>query len=134
MLLFIYPPFLPIQVLLGEGVHEARGWKLTHVDVFRPPQHRPMLLSVFIATGLQLFFISLVAFILGFTKISSPIPFEHKGTILRHGTMLTAVILTYILTGCIAGYCKYVYFTATVAQMTGIMFLRITDFLFCFIL
>ncbi len=93
-------------MLLGEGAHDERGWMLVHGDVFRPPQYRPMLLSVFVATGLQLFFITLVTVILGFTKISSPVPFEHEGTILRHGTMLTAVILIYVLTGCIAGYCR----------------------------
>ena len=37
-----------------EELEEDTGWKLVHGDVFRPPQN-PMLLSVFVGTGVQTF-------------------------------------------------------------------------------
>ncbi len=38
-----------------EEAKEETGWKLVHGDVFRAPQTSPMLLSVFVGTGVQLF-------------------------------------------------------------------------------
>jgi transmembrane 9 superfamily protein 2/4 len=38
---------------------EETGWKLVHGDVFRPPKH-PMLLSVLIGSGVQVFGMTLV--------------------------------------------------------------------------
>jgi hypothetical protein len=38
---------------------EETGWKLVHGDVFRPPNF-PMLLSVFVGTGLQVFGMTVV--------------------------------------------------------------------------
>lgn len=37
-----------------EDAQEEFGWKLVHGDVFRPPKH-PLLLSVFVGAGTQLF-------------------------------------------------------------------------------
>jgi transmembrane 9 superfamily protein 2/4 len=37
-----------------DGVQEDSGWKLVHGDVFRPPKH-PLLLSVLVGNGAQLF-------------------------------------------------------------------------------
>ena len=37
-----------------EDVQEDSGWKLVHGDVFRPPKH-PLLLSVLLGSGSQLF-------------------------------------------------------------------------------
>lgn len=37
-----------------DGIQEDSGWKLVHGDVFRGPKH-PMLLSVFVGNGAQLF-------------------------------------------------------------------------------
>lgn len=39
---------------LEDGVQEDSGWKLVHGDVFRAPSH-PLLLSVFLGNGAQLF-------------------------------------------------------------------------------
>jgi transmembrane 9 superfamily protein 2/4 len=38
-----------------EEEKEESGWKLIHAHVFRPPDQFPMLLSVFVGTGVQLF-------------------------------------------------------------------------------
>jgi transmembrane 9 superfamily protein 2/4 len=39
---------------MQEDVQEDSGWKLVHGDVFRPPK-RPLLLSVLLGSGSQLF-------------------------------------------------------------------------------
>ncbi len=91
---------LLIQIQTLDKMQAKGGWRLINREVFRPPEYRPMLLSVFIATGLQLFFVLLVAIIFGFSRIAS--------TFAHHDTMLTAVIVVYILTGFIAGFCRYV--------------------------
>lgn len=44
---------------LQEDVQEDFGWKLVHGDVFRPPVN-VMLLSVFLGSGAQLFFMTAV--------------------------------------------------------------------------
>ncbi len=96
----IFICILLIQIQTLDEIKQKHGWKLVRRDVFRPPQYRPMLLSAFIATGLQLLFVLLVAIVFGFSQIASH--FAH------HDTMLTAVIVLYLLTGFIAGYCRYV--------------------------
>lgn len=48
-----------LQIDSGEDVQEEFGWKLVHGDVFRPPR-KGMLLSVFLGSGLQIFFMTLV--------------------------------------------------------------------------
>ena len=42
------------QMDMQEDVQEDSGWKLVHGDVFRPPK-RPLLLSVLLGSGSQLF-------------------------------------------------------------------------------
>ena len=42
---------------IDDGVQEDSGWKLVHGDVFRTPKH-PLLLSVFLGSGAQLFFMT----------------------------------------------------------------------------
>lgn len=42
-----------------EDAIEETGWKLVHGDVFRPPQ-RPWLLTAFVGSGVQIFFMGLV--------------------------------------------------------------------------
>jgi transmembrane 9 superfamily protein 2/4 len=74
---------------------EETGWKLVHGDVFRPPQSMPMLLSVIVGTGCQIglaFGLSMVAAIL---KLLNP---------LQKGQTLTALLILYVLCGCVAGY------------------------------
>merc|ERR1712100_637377 len=55
--------------LSEEETQEETGWKLVHAEVFRPPAFSPMLLSVFVGTGAQIFMMTvLVVFfaLLGF--------------------------------------------------------------------
>lgn len=47
------------QIESGEDAQEEFGWKLVHGDVFRPPR-KGMLLSVFLGSGIQVLFMSLV--------------------------------------------------------------------------
>ena len=42
-----------------EDLNEEFGWKLVHGDVFRPPSY-PMLLSVTVGNGAQVFLMALV--------------------------------------------------------------------------
>lgn len=80
--------------MMEDGVEET-GWKLVHGDVFRPPQTRPMALSVMVGTGAQLgiaFFISMLAAVL---KLLNPV---------KKGHTLTALVVLYVLSGCVAGY------------------------------
>ena len=50
--------------VVDEGVQEDSGWKLVHGDVFRPPKN-PLLLSVLLGNGAQLFMMS--GFTIGIT-------------------------------------------------------------------
>ncbi|KAL7269059.1 Transmembrane 9 superfamily member 2 [Rhizina undulata] len=82
------------QLDLNEGVQEDSGWKLVHGDVFRPPRN-PLLLSVFLGSGAQLFFMTgaTIAFaLLGFLSPSN------------RGSLGTVMILLYTLFGFIGGY------------------------------
>jgi transmembrane 9 superfamily member 2/4 len=45
------------QFDLDEDVHDDSGWKLLHGDVFRTPKN-PLLLSIFLGSGAQLFFMT----------------------------------------------------------------------------
>lgn len=74
---------------------DETGWKLIHADVFRPPQSFPMLFCVFSGTGLQL---ALSAF---FTIALSAVGFLNPS---RRGSLMTAVLVLYILCGAFAGY------------------------------
>ena len=42
-----------------EEAQEEFGWKLVHGDVFRPPR-KGMLLSLFLASGVQIFFMAVI--------------------------------------------------------------------------
>lgn len=84
------------MALLDDGAEET-GWKLVHGDVFRPPSTRPMLLAVAVGTGAQIgtaFFITMLASIF---KLVNPI---------RKGQTLTAVVVLYVLSGSVSGYCS----------------------------
>ena len=77
-----------------DGVQEDSGWKLVHGDVFRPPKN-PLLLSIFLGNGAQLFFmtgITIVFALLGFLSPSS------------RGSLGTAMIMLYCVFACIGGY------------------------------
>ena len=80
--------------LTEEDVQEDSGWKLIHGDVFRPPSN-PMLLSIFLGTGIQLFFmtgLTIVFALLGFLSPSN------------RGSLGTVMIILYALLGFIGGY------------------------------
>lgn len=77
-----------------EGVQEDSGWKLVHGDVFRTPKN-PLVLSVFLGNGSQLFVMTgttLVFALLGFLSPSN------------RGSLGGAMILLYTIFGFIGGY------------------------------
>ena len=79
---------------VGEDVQEDSGWKLVHGDVFRPPPS-PLLLSVFLGNGAQLFLMTgiTIAFaLLGFLSPSN------------RGSLGTAVLVLYAVLGSVGGY------------------------------
>jgi transmembrane 9 superfamily member 2/4 len=83
------------EMSLLDDAAEETGWKLVHGDVFRPPQSSPMMLAVVVGTGTQIgsaFFITLLA---AMFKLVNPI---------RKGQTLTAVLVLYVLSGCVSGY------------------------------
>ena len=77
-----------------DGVQEDSGWKLVHGDVFRPPKF-PLLLSVFLGNGAQLFVMTGLTIIFALLGLLSPS---------NRGSLATAMILLYTLFGFIGGY------------------------------
>jgi len=71
------------------------GWKLVHADVFRPPQYHPMMYCVFVGTGIQLAVATM--FIIAFSAIGFLSP-------ARRGSLMTAVLVFYMLCGVLSGY------------------------------
>ena len=81
-----------------EDIQEDSGWKLLHGDVFRAPSH-PMLLSVMLGNGLQLFLMvgtTILFALLGFLSPSN------------RGSLATAIILFYALYGFAGGFASAV--------------------------
>jgi transmembrane 9 superfamily protein 2/4 len=79
---------------IDDGVQEDSGWKLVHGDVFRTPGS-PLILSVFLGNGAQLFVMTglTIAFaLLGFLSPSN------------RGSLGTIMILLYTILGFIGGY------------------------------
>ncbi|RDL35696.1 uncharacterized protein BP5553_06308 [Venustampulla echinocandica] len=77
-----------------DGVQEDSGWKLVHGDVFRTPGS-PLLLSVFLGNGAQLFVMTgctIVFALLGFLSPSN------------RGSLGTIMVLLYTVLGFIGGY------------------------------
>jgi transmembrane 9 superfamily protein 2/4 len=78
-----------------EDAQEETGWKLVHGDVFRPPSTHPMIFSILVGTGAQIgcaFFTTMMCSMGG---LISP---------MKKGQTLTAIVLLYVLCGCVAGY------------------------------
>jgi len=73
---------------------EETGWKLVHGDVFRPPA-RPMLLSVLVGSGVQVFGMTLITMVFAVLGFLSPA---------NRGGLITAMIVLYVLMGCVVGY------------------------------
>ena len=79
---------------MEDGVQEDSGWKLVHGDVFRPPRN-PLLLSVFLGNGAQLFVMTGTTIIFALLGFLSPS---------NRGSLGTVMILLYTLFGFIGGY------------------------------
>ncbi|GAB1316561.1 Transmembrane 9 super member 2 [Madurella fahalii] len=79
---------------LEDGVQEDSGWKLVHGDVFRTPSH-PLLLSVFLGNGAQLFVMT------GFTIAFALLGFLSPS---NRGSLGTIMILLYTILGFVGGY------------------------------
>ncbi|KAL5614822.1 hypothetical protein BROUX41_004910 [Berkeleyomyces rouxiae] len=81
-------------ISMEDGVQEDSGWKLVHGDVFRPPSH-PMILSVLVGSGVQIFGmtgLTIVFALLGFLSPSN------------RGSLGTITILLYTVLGFVGGY------------------------------
>ncbi|KAL8775565.1 MAG: hypothetical protein Q9209_000061 [Squamulea sp. 1 TL-2023] len=77
-----------------DGVQEDSGWKLVHGDVFRTPKN-PLLLSVFLGNGAQLFVMTACTIVFALLGFLSPS---------NRGSLGAAMILLYTFFGFIGGY------------------------------
>ncbi|KAG7112378.1 Transmembrane 9 superfamily member 1 like protein [Verticillium longisporum] len=77
-----------------DGVQEDSGWKLVHGDVFRTPKY-PLLLSVLLGTGAQLFVMT------GFTICFALLGFLSPS---NRGSLGTMILLLYTVLGFVGGY------------------------------
>jgi len=87
----------------GTLTTEETGWKLVHQDVFRPPRNLPILLCVFVGSGIQVL-------IMAFTTIA----FAAVGFIspASRGSLMFVMLLLFVLMGSFAGYhCARLYKT-----------------------
>mgnify|MGYP001997370951 FL=1 len=78
----------------SDEMEEETGWKLVHGDVFRPPA-LPMLLSVFVGTGVQTLAMSIITMCFAVLGFLSPA---------NRGGLMTAMLLLFVLMGVPAGY------------------------------
>ncbi|KUJ16994.1 uncharacterized protein LY89DRAFT_616700 [Mollisia scopiformis] len=79
---------------IEDGVQEDSGWKLVHGDVFRTPGS-PLILSVFLGNGAQLFVMT------GFTIAFALLGFLSPS---NRGSLGTIMVLLYTVLGFIGGY------------------------------
>jgi len=77
-----------------EDAQEETGWKLVHGDVFRPPS-RPLLLSVLVGTGVQVFSMAVITMIFAVLGFLSPA---------NRGGLMTAMVVLFVVMGIFAGY------------------------------
>jgi transmembrane 9 superfamily protein 2/4 len=82
------------SALMEDGVQEDSGWKLVHGDVFRTPSH-PLLLSVFLGNGAQLFVMA------GFTIAFAMLGFLSPS---NRGSLGSIMIILYTILGFVGGY------------------------------
>ncbi|CAG5097219.1 Similar to TM9SF2: Transmembrane 9 superfamily member 2 (Pongo abelii) [Cotesia congregata] len=82
------------QIESGEDAQEEFGWKLVHGDVFRPPR-KGMLLAVFLGSGVQVFFMTLVTLAFACLGFLSPA---------NRGALMTCAMVLYVCLGTPAGY------------------------------
>jgi len=79
---------------VDDGVQEDSGWKLVHGDVFRTPTN-PLILSVFLGNGAQLFVMT------GFTIAFALLGFLSPS---NRGSLGTIMVLLYTVLGFVGGY------------------------------
>ncbi|KAL7671597.1 hypothetical protein ACOME3_006490 [Neoechinorhynchus agilis] len=79
---------------VDDDVIEESGWKLTHGDVFRPPQAR-LALCVLVGSGTQLLMSLTGVAVLAFIGQVSPA---------MRGSLMTAGLVLYVFGGILAGY------------------------------
>ncbi|KAH7410326.1 hypothetical protein DE146DRAFT_644550 [Phaeosphaeria sp. MPI-PUGE-AT-0046c] len=77
-----------------DGVAEDSGWKLVHGDVFRSPRN-PLLLSVLVGNGAQLFAMTAVTIAFALLGFLSPS---------NRGALGTVIIIFYTIFGFVGGY------------------------------
>lgn len=80
--------------VVEDGVQEDSGWKLVHGDVFRNPS-RPLLLSILLGNGAQLFVMTGLTIIFALLGFLSPS---------NRGSLGTIMILLYTVLGFVGGY------------------------------
>lgn len=78
-----------------EDPNEETGWKLVHGDVFRAPSFSPMMMSVFVGTGVQ------ITMMTGATMTFALLGFLSPA---NRGGLLTAFLLLFVFMGSFAGY------------------------------
>ena len=83
------------EIASSDEAREESGWKMVHGDVFRPPSTSPMLLSVFVGTGVQLMCMSVATLTFSLLGLLSPD---------NRGSLTTAFILLFVFMGAFAGY------------------------------
>jgi transmembrane 9 superfamily protein 2/4 len=77
-----------------DGIQEDSGWKLVHGDVMRTPKN-PLLLSVFLGNGAQLFIMTGITLIFALFGFLSPS---------NRGSLSSAMFLLYTIFGFVGGY------------------------------
>jgi transmembrane 9 superfamily protein 2/4 len=82
------------SAVIDDGIQEDSGWKLVHGDVFRTPGS-PLILSVFLGNGAQLFVMT------GFTIAFALLGFLSPS---NRGSLGTIMVLLYTVLGFIGGY------------------------------
>ena len=74
---------------------DKSGWKLVHADVFRPPSNFPMFYCVLVGSGVQLTISTVITVVLAAIGFLNPS---------RRGSMMNAILVTFMLCGILAGY------------------------------
>ncbi|KAI1319613.1 hypothetical protein EDD11_003606 [Mortierella claussenii] len=82
------------QLEAQEDIQEDFGWKLVHGDVFRTPSY-PMLLSIIVGNGSQMFLMASVTIIFAALGFLSPS---------NRGSLATVMIVFYMFFGVVAGF------------------------------
>jgi transmembrane 9 superfamily protein 2/4 len=94
---------LPLDEDIDPAANEETGWKLVHQDVFRPPKTCPMLLCVFIGSGVQVLVMAFATIAFAAVGFISPS---------NRGSLMFVMLLLFVLMGAFAGYhCARIYKT-----------------------